>query len=579
MDARQTDAASDPSETVDLHLDPRVDVIDLEPTVSAGPAVGADDILPSQPSGAAVELVRGGAASLTTETDDLRRSRLASAAVFLAILFASLLLWSIPSITVDVWLRPVSMLARFLIAAGVAAYLMGKGPLTHTQVRGAELVLFGGITLVLALAEYFVGLEYIRAHDPSGAITYDKNGLFQLVYLMVIYGMFLPNDAKGAAKVILTMAIVPMFAVVALLEHPEAAEMVHQLKTASHAGSNVMFLVVGAALSIYGAHVLNGLRKELHQARRFGQYQLMSKLGSGGMGEVYLAEHQLLKRPCALKLIREGAGVTPLARARFEREVRSAARLSHPNSIEVYDYGRADDGTFYYVMEYLPGMSLGELVEAHGPLPPGRVVYLLRQACAGLAEAHALGLIHRDLKPGNLFVALRGGESDVAKILDFGLVKRTRENGEDPELTADQSVSGTPTYMAPEQALGRHDLDSRLDIYALGAVAYFALTGRPPFTGSNAMAIMIAHARDPVVPPSRYVAGIPADLEQVILTCLAKDRGDRYPNVKALGAALAACTCAADWSLDRADLWWQDQGPPIAHPHHLPETQAETAPA
>jgi tRNA A-37 threonylcarbamoyl transferase component Bud32 len=566
------DAASDSSETVDLHLDSEVDVIDLEPTVGYSPAVGAGDILPPVSHGPAVELVRGGATSLSTETDELRRSRLASAAVFLAVLFASLLLWSIPAISADVWLRPVTMLARLLIAGGVAAYLMGKWSLAHTQVRGAELVLFGGLTVVLALSEYFVGLEFIRAGDSAGAISYDKNGLFQLVYLIIIYGVFLPNDARGAAKVVLTMAIVPMIAVVALLEHPEAADMVHQLKTASHAGSNVMFLVVGIALSIYGAHVLNRLRKELHQARRFGQYQLMSKLGAGGMGEVYLAEHQLLKRPCALKLIREGADITPLARARFEREVRSAARLSHPNSIEVYDYGRADDGTFYYVMEYLPGMSLADLVEAHGPLPPGRVVYLLRQACAGLAEAHALGLIHRDLKPGNLFVALRGGESDVAKILDFGLVKRTHEEDNEPELTADQSVSGTPTYMAPEQAMGRADLDNRLDIYALGAIAYFALTGRPPFTGSGAMAIMIAHARDPVVPPSHYAPGLPADLEHVVLTCLAKDRGDRYPNVKALSAALAACACAPQWSLEQADRWWQDKGPPIAHPQPLQET-------
>ncbi len=184
--------------------------------------------------------------------------------------------------------------------------------------------------------------------------------------------------------------------------------------------------MIGAALAIYGTYVVNGLRSELHEAKKFGQYQIRDKIGVGGMGEVYLAEHKLLKRPCALKLIRPEAGADPVALARFEREVQAAARLSHPNTIEIYDYGHTDDGTFYYVMEYLPGISLQDLVKQYGPLPIGRVIYLFRQVCAGLVEAHSLGLVHRDLKPANVFVAVRGGEADVAKVLDFGLVKLTR---------------------------------------------------------------------------------------------------------------------------------------------------------
>ena len=268
------------------------------------------------------------------------------------------------------------------------------------------------------------------------------------------------------------------------------------------------------ALAIYGAFLVNGLRTELHEARKFGQYQLVRKLGEGGMGEVYLAEHQLLKRPCALKLIKPEAGADPIALARFEREVQSAARLSHPNTIEIFDYGHTDDGTFYYVMEYLQGLSLSDLVRRAGPLPPGRVIYLFRQVCAGLAEAHALGLVHRDLKPANMFVAVRGGESDVAKVLDFGLVKLTRDPGA-AELTSDMTVSGTPLYMAPEQAVGDRSLDARADIYALGAMMYFrpdrpaaVHAARPPSP------IMMAHARDPVVPPSQVRPGVPADLEQ-----------------------------------------------------------------
>ena len=187
------------------------------------------------------------------------------------------------------------------------------------------------------------------------------------------------------------------------------------------------------------------------------------------------------------------------------------------------------------------------------------MIYLFRQVCAGLAEAHALGLVHRDLKPANVFVAVRGGETDVVKVLDFGLVKLTQ----DPsalELSSEMTVSGTPMYMAPEQAVGDRALDARADIYALGAMIYYALTGRPPFTGESAFAVMMAHARDPVVPPSQIVPRLPEDLERVVLRCLAKKPGERYPNVRALGEDLAACTCAADWGANRAEAWWTAQG-------------------
>ena len=321
------------------------------------------------------------------------------------------------------------------------------------------------------------------------------------------------------------------------------------------------------------------MRTELHDARKFGQYQLVRKLGEGGMGEVYLAEHKLLKRPCALKLIKPEAGADPIAMARFEREVQSAARLSHPNTIEIFDYGHTGDGTFYYVMEYLQGLSLADLVRIHGPLPPGRVIYLFRQVCAGLAEAHGLGLVHRDLKPANVFVAVRGGESDVAKVLDFGLVKLTRDPGA-AKLTSDMTVSGTPMFMAPEQTVGDRSLDARADIYALGAMMYYALTGQPPFTGENAFAIMMAHSRDPVVPPSQLSPDVPADLEQVVLRCLAKKPEDRYPSAKALGEALAACAAASEWGANRAEAWWAAEGLVVepgcdAPPEPSPPTEAE----
>ena len=277
------------------------------------------------------------------------------------------------------------------------------------------------------------------------------------------------------------------------------------------------------------------------------------------MGEVYLAEHQLLKRPCALKLIRTDDATDPRALARFESEVRLTATLSHPNTVEIYDYGRAEDGTYYYVMEYLPGLSLAELVESYGPLPPARVVYLLRQVCGALREAHAAGLIHRDIKPSNIIAARRGGMDDVAKLLDFGLV-RPAATVRAAHVSAEGQILGTPLFMSPEQAKGSQELDERSDIYSLGAVAYYLLTGRPPFEGEDGIAVLIAHARDPVVPPSRIRPGIPKDLERVVLLCLAKDAAERYTDAASLERALGACACAGNWDQDQAARWWRDYG-------------------
>jgi serine/threonine-protein kinase len=281
------------------------------------------------------------------------------------------------------------------------------------------------------------------------------------------------------------------------------------------------------------------------------------------MGEVYLAEHRLLKRPCAIKLIKPESASNPRSLARFEREVRATARLSHPNTVEVYDYGSTDDGTFYYVMEYLPGLSLADLLGKYGPLPPGRVIYLLRQACGALAEAHAAGLIHRDLKPANIFAARRGGKTDVAKVLDFGLVKPT-DADDRADLSREGTIRGTPLYMAPEQTTPGRPIDHRIDLYALGAVAYELLTGRPPFEGEGAVQVLIAHARDPVLPPSRRRPGVPEDLERVVLRCLAKDPDGRFPDADGLEQALAACEDAATWDAARAARWWRDAGLPDA---------------
>ena len=324
-------------------------------------------------------------------------------------------------------------------------------------------------------------------------------------------------------------------------------------------GVDAVFLLTLAAISAFGAHTISRLRQQVVEARQLGQYRLGRRIGSGGMGDVYLAEHQLLKRPCAVKLIRPGELLKAGTIKRFEREVRINATLSHPNIVEIFDYGRTEDGVYYYVMEYLPGLSLAELVARHGPLPPERAVYLLRQVCLALHEAHEAGVIHRDIKPSNIFAARRGGRDDVAKLLDFGLVQPASTN-----LSADPSrvgqIVGTPLYISPEQALGERKLDARSDIYSLGAVAYFLLTGRPPFDEGSAIAAIIAHARDQAPPPSRFRDGLPEDLERIVMRCLAKAPAERYPDAESLELALAECACAGKWDKYQANRWWRERG-------------------
>ncbi|WP_422926462.1 serine/threonine-protein kinase [Singulisphaera sp. PoT] len=523
---------------------PDSDLIDLEPTMAV-----------DWSQGSSAGSMTGTLASLAGETHGLRRQRLGAAALFLLGASTLMLFWNMLATQELSWFIISMIGVRLVLISAVAALLFSQIDLSKRQVHAIEVVLFGGLTLILCIGQYVVNVRYLDEGNAVGVVGHEKNGILQLFAIMMLYGMFIPNDAKTAAKVVFSIALAPLLVWTLLREHPDAAPLEEHLREVEQIGSNAVFVVIGAALSVYGAHILHGLRFQLHEAKRYGQYRLLNKLGSGGMGEVYLAEHELLKRPCALKLIKPESGADPVALARFEREVRSAARLSHPNSIEIFDYGHTDDGTFYYVMEYLQGMSLGDLIAGYGPLPPSRVIHLFRQICAGLAEAHSLGLVHRDLKPANVFVAVRGGETDVVKILDYGLVK-LRHEPEVAQLTVDQTVSGTPMFMAPEQASADGDLDGRADIYAIGAMAYYALTGRPPFDGPSPFAIMIAHARDPVVPPSQINPEIPQDLEKVVLRCLEKSPNDRFADVKELSRALAACAAGADWDADKSDEWW-----------------------
>jgi len=292
--------------------------------------------------------------------------------------------------------------------------------------------------------------------------------------------------------------------------------------------------------------------------RQIGQYRLQRLLGSGGMGEVYLAEHPLIKRPCAIKIIRPDKAGDSRALARFEREVKATAALSHWNTVDIYDFGRTADGTLYLVMEYLRGMNLGELVQVYGPMPADRVVYLMRQACDALTEAHGLDLIHRDLKPANIFAALRGGLYDVTKLIDFGLAKPLHSL-EGSDLTLEGFFTGSPLYMSPEQATDDDGHDKRSDIYSLGAVMYFLLTGRPPFDYDKPLKVIIAHSYETPRPLCELAPDVPDSLQQIILRCLKKDPDERFQDAEHLALALDWTGLARSWSRTKAAQWWVER--------------------
>jgi serine/threonine-protein kinase len=459
--------------------------------------------------------------------------------------------------------------AVVILALGATiALLSSRWPIPLAWLKALELGVIGMVAGLVTVVQYRQMLVYSVHHDVMLAQLTMKNVVVVTSVLVLTYGLYVPKSWRRAALVVVPLALLPFATLLVLfLRHPEAMEWLGEgwkWRTTARVALfsfDAMLLLIVAAGSAYGARTISLLRRQVAEARQFGQYRLRRRIGSGGMGEVYLAEHQLLKRPCALKLIRPGDVAGSNALERFEREVQVTATLSHPNTVEVFDYGRTEDGTYYYVMEYLPGLNLAELVERHGPLPPSRAVYLLRQVCGALREAHAAGLIHRDIKPSNILAARRGGVDDVAKLLDFGLV-RPAAAARAANLSGEGRILGTPLFMSPEQATGGWELDERSDIYSLGAVAYYVLTGRPPFDEGGGIGVLIAHARDPVVPLSRVRPGIPEDLERVVLRCLAKDPAERFPDAERLQRALSDCGCSGEWDVTQAARWWRgaDQG-------------------
>ncbi|MCH8922386.1 MAG: serine/threonine protein kinase [Planctomycetes bacterium] len=505
------------------------------------------------PQRAGMGLVEGSCPHMTGETCDLLRRRLRAAALLLFAGFAAfLVLRLVQGATAADQGQPYLLGTQVIVTAVlglISAMLCTRCKGALRMLRTRELIVFGlpaGFFLLLQA-------EWIQTSAAKGFLP-NIGGPW--VFLMFTYALFIPNTWRRAGAVLGVMAAAPVAMMAALwMTHDQCADCM--TADAMYVPQTSLLLLISAIGATFGVHTIGTLRREAFRARQLGQYYLKEQIGAGGMGEVYLAEHQLLKRPCAIKLIRPEKAGDPQVLARFEREVQATAKLSHWNTIDIFDYGIADDGTFYYVMEYLPGLSLDRLVEQNGPLPAERVVHLLRQVCEALREAHEAGLIHRDIKPGNIFAAERGGVYDVAKLLDFGLAKPLMKV-DSLQLTQDGGITGSPLYMSPEQVIGDHPPDERSDIYALGCVAYYLLTGRPPFEREQAIKVLLAHANAPVTPPRELVADIPADLEDVVLRCLAKAPEDRYQDVASLAAALAACDSADRWLRDEAARWWKN---------------------
>jgi eukaryotic-like serine/threonine-protein kinase len=322
-------------------------------------------------------------------------------------------------------------------------------------------------------------------------------------------------------------------------------------------------------MAYVGSCVLFALGDEVRKARELGSYRLIERIGAGGMGEVWRASHRLLARPAAVKLIRPSAsaaiGVSAAAKRRFEREAQALARLRSPHTVHLFDFGIADDGTFYYVMELLDGLDVDRLVREYGPLPVERVVHVIRQMCHSLSEAESVGLVHRDIKPANIVVCRYGEDYDFVKLLDFGIVKALHEPADTegaPTLTVEHVVAGTPAFIAPEQALNAATVDHRTDLYAVGCVAYWLVTGQLVFTSDTPIGLVLHHAHTaPERPSTRTELPIPQALDDLIMACLAKNPDDRPQTARELVHRLDAVPLTTAWSEERARAWWQQHRP------------------
>jgi eukaryotic-like serine/threonine-protein kinase len=539
-----------------------------------------EPLLHARPPTAAEEIGAVGALGLPADVlaESVRRLQvvalLYAAAFFLAGLFPNLLCQVIAALNPNAACLPGALTdVRFVgpptvsILMGLAVFTVARwSPLSPATKLDLGLVFEVLGSIGIAVAEYqgiASGIQYQGA--PTGPEYYESFGLSWVAVWVLTFTTVVPSRPHRAlAAAVCSLSTVPL--VFALLMR-FGITTIEVGALPFFFGLVLPYLIV-AGMAGVSATVVYRLGAEIREARELGSYRLVERLGAGGMGEVWRAEHRLLARPAAVKLIRPeslGAGGPERRRVilrRFEREAQATASMRCPHTVELYDFGVADDGTFFCVMELLDGLDLDLLVRKHGPLPAARAVHLLRQVCHSLGEAHEIGLIHRDVKPANIFACRYGRETDWVKVLDFGMVKHREERGDsDPKLTADNVVGGTPAYMAPEQALGE-PVDGRADLYALGCVAYWLLTGQQAAKGRTPLETMMQHVHATVEPPSRRTElPVPTALDEAVMRCLRKDPTERFQAADDLACALEAVPLDSPWSAAQAAQWWNTHYP------------------
>jgi hypothetical protein len=445
------------------------------------------------------------------------------------------------------------------VAAVGVAISLAMAVLAHRMHRRPRVILDLGLGFEVATALLIAFLNQWTPYPPTGDISW-------VAAIVLAYPAIAPNTpGKTLVAAFLAASMDPLWYGVAV------ARGVVVDATVADFVVRAWPTFLCAAAAVLPVQVIRGLGHQVRRARELGSYKLGARIGTGGMGEVYHAEHRLLARPAAIKVIRPElltavtTGHAAMHVQRFRREAEAAALLRSPHTIQLYDFGFSDDGGFYYVMELLDGLSFDDLVTRDGPVAPERAVYFMLQACDSLGEAHARGLIHRDLKPSNLFTCRVGREVDYVKVLDFGLVK-VMDSG-DPTLTAPNVAAGTPAFMAPEVALGEKNIDCRIDIYSLGCVLYWLLTGRFVFEAKSAGRIMHLHIQETPEPPSRQTElEVPPALDDLVLACLAKDPADRPADGDALRRRLRDLGLADRWTEERAQRWWDANKPDAVEP-------------
>lgn len=447
-----------------------------------------------------------------------------------------------------------------IVASLLVALLARSSLVSHSQLLTVGLFYQVVVSFGLASSHYLGAFRGIDAAYFTG----DRVGFSTVALWMFLYSVLIPSRPARALIALLGSASAVPITIAFLIRVGEVPVLEPQVFFFIF-----IFPYLLCAIAAYLATlVIFHLGRELKRAQEMGSYRLEVMLGRGGMGEVWRARHRLLVRPAAIKLIRpdvtgsrdprESAGLLK----RFEREAQATASLASHHSVDVYDFGTTEDGAFYYVMELLDGLDLETLVQRHGPVAPGRVVYLLLQACHSLADAHHQGLIHRDIKPANIFACQKGLDYDFIKVLDFGLVALQADaRGDATRLTADGRVAGTPAYLAPEMATSI-GIDGRTDLYALGCVGYWLLTGQLVFEEETPMAAILAHATREPTPPSEVTeTEVPEELEQIILSCLKKKQDDRPQSADDLAQRLRACCVDGEWSNAKARSWWESHRP------------------